>query len=190
MDKFITKASGILVCLLLAGTGLAGSVDKEVNLPEQKQTLKSNLTAGELAEKLSLKYREWVEANLNGAQKESEKLEKSIIQLLNHDMMLSETRVRDLARDAALARVVDEVDQERPTLTEVTEQETAFQQGVAILNTKEALYKTINKSIAFSTKYRLLGDYIDLLRRELQLPRLKLASLASRNVSATGREGR
>jgi hypothetical protein len=41
---------------------------------------------------------------------------------------------------------------------------------------KRMLLGAITQSDAFSNKYRLLGDYVDLLRREVGLPKLKLAA--------------
>ena len=187
MRKFIAKASSVLICLLLAHPGVSGSLEKGAKQAAASESSQAKMTAHQVTEKLSAEYREWVEANLHGAANESQKLEQSIILLLNHDMFLSENHVRELARKSALARVGDE--DNRPALSEVTKQEEAFQHGVSILNTKEALFRTINRSGAFSTKYRLLGDYIDLLRRELKMPRLKLASVASQDVRKSNVEG-
>ena len=45
----------------------------------------------------------------------------------------------------------------------------------SIVSTKEILAESIRRTSAFSNKYRLLGDYIQLLRRELDMPRLQFA---------------
>jgi hypothetical protein len=47
----------------------------------------------------------------------------------------------------------------------------------ANINVKEELYQAMNRTDAFSNKYRLLGDYKDLLRRELGMPRLNVAEI-------------
>lgn len=47
----------------------------------------------------------------------------------------------------------------------------------ANINVKEELYQSMNRTDAFSNKYRLLGDYKDLLRRELGMPRLNVAEI-------------
>ena len=107
--------------------------------------------------------------------------------LINRDIHLSENRVRELAKRAALARGGE--DNQKLPDSEVTDQEQDFQRGVALLNTKEALYRSLNKTNVFSTKYRLLGDYIDLLRRELQMPRLKLAGITNREKNDNNTEG-
>ena len=44
-----------------------------------------------------------------------------------------------------------------------------------ILGAKQLVFSSYRRSEAFSNKYRLLGDYIDLLRKELGMARLKLA---------------
>jgi hypothetical protein len=43
------------------------------------------------------------------------------------------------------------------------------------LQSKRVLVDAITRTDAFSNKYRLLGDYVGLLRREVGLPKLKLA---------------
>lgn len=45
------------------------------------------------------------------------------------------------------------------------------------INTKEELYRAISKTETFSNKYRLLGDYKSLLRRELDMPKLNLVEV-------------
>lgn len=43
--------------------------------------------------------------------------------------------------------------------------------------TKEELYRAISRTETFSNKYRLLGDYKSLLRRELKMPGLNLVEI-------------
>ncbi len=46
-----------------------------------------------------------------------------------------------------------------------------------MINTKEELFRAISKTETFSNKYRLLGDYKSLLRRELDMPKLNLVEV-------------
>jgi len=48
-------------------------------------------------------------------------------------------------------------------------------QAKQLLSVKERLASTLKQSTAFSNKYRLLGDYLEVLRRELGITRVELA---------------
>lgn len=53
---------------------------------------------------------------------------------------------------------------------------------------KEELYRAMSRTEAFSNDYRLLGDYKNLLRRELGMPKLKMAEMPAekpKQVSTT-----
>lgn len=50
---------------------------------------------------------------------------------------------------------------------------------------KEELFRAINRTEAFSNKYRLLGDYGNLLRRELGMPKLNMADIPSEKGKQT-----
>jgi len=44
-----------------------------------------------------------------------------------------------------------------------------------LLKAKERLYTSLRKSQSFSGKYRLLGDYLELLKREVRAEKIEVA---------------
>ncbi|MDZ4723298.1 MAG: hypothetical protein SGI97_05280 [candidate division Zixibacteria bacterium] len=58
----------------------------------------------------------------------------------------------------------------------------AFQEKFSSLKSKRLISAAINASSAFSNKYRLLGDYVDLLRRELGMKRIAYASVRKESM--------
>ena len=160
-----------LVAAMLLG-GLAWGSDKSGSEgqapagPWEEYSLEAALT------ELEIDYGLWLEMELAGVRPEVERLEKSMLSLLSFDIYVSQERVRELAKAAAQeSQAGDQVSPKQQL-----EQGTEFQKSLSELNSKEALYRAVRRTKAFSNKYRLLGDYINLLRRELELPRLKLAN--------------
>jgi hypothetical protein len=121
---------------------------------------------------LEVDYGLWLEATLTDVQPEVGRLEKAMMSLVNYDIFVTQEKVRALAKAAAR----QSWQEKRDTLQPPSDETARMNDAIGQLNTKEALYRSITRTTAFSNKYRLLGDYINLLRRELELPRLKLAT--------------
>ena len=134
---------------------------------------------------LQIEYNLWLDAALSGSGAEAERLEENLLGRINLDIIVSQEKVRAMAKEVALASG-DDVSS-GPKVPEVDSDE--FKQARNHLNAKEAVFRSAVKTEAFSNKYRLLGDYIDLLRRELKMPRLKLASNQRPSNSAVTRPG-
>lgn len=118
----------------------------------------------------------WLEAVLDGNESEAARLEKDLVGLISHDILMVQEEVRQMAKDIALAPgVAADQDDNHAIVSLVSDRDIEFEQAIGFLNIKESLYRSVSKSESFSNKYRLLGDYINLLRRELKMPRLKLA---------------
>jgi len=145
----------------------------DVVSPWQLYSLEGALT------ELEVDYGLWLETTLSGVQPEVDRLEKAMLSLVNYDIYVSQEKVRALAKAAAVKSWQVKPD----SLAQPTDEALDLQEAIGTLNAKESLYRSINKTKAFSNKYRLLGDYINLLRRELELPRLKLATEKVANPS-------
>jgi hypothetical protein len=118
----------------------------------------------------------WLEAELAGHRDQASRIEKDLLGLLNCDIYAHQERVRQLAKDLILSPTSQADTADGRTDADSLSRQLVFRTEISALNAKEALHRSIVKTDAFSNKYRLLGDYIDLLRRELEMPRLKLAS--------------
>lgn len=124
---------------------------------------------------LEINHELWLEAQLAGHREEAAQIEKELIVLLNCDIYANQERVRELAGELVLLSN-GHSDTAHSNAVDSLAQKADFREALGTLNAKEVLHRSMLKTDAFSNKYRLLGDYIDLLRRELDMPRLKLAS--------------
>ncbi len=126
-------------------------------------------------------HQAWLEAVLCGDSKKAEQSETNLLGMVDRDILVHRESVRSLATKIALSSS-DNVDPTTalPRVSQGSKFHEEFQHSVSRLETKEALYRSLRKTEAFSNKYRLLGDYIDLLRRELKMPRLKLARVGKK----------
>ncbi len=152
---------------ILSSAVLAGSPQ---NLSEEPKTVRisEESTPEETIAMLEMEYILWLDAVLSGAKSEAAEFEKNLLGIVNLNIMTSQGEVRAMAKEIALAPG-DQAELK-------TDGDDRFGQAIDHLNAKEALFRSALRTDAFSNKYRLLGDYIDLLRRELKMPRLKLAS--------------
>ena len=146
----------------------------------------------ETLEQMSLYYELWVDVNLKGNEEKSAEYEAALIELVGRDVSATELKVRELAERAALSGQETAEPSRKGSGQRVThsepagEERAAFKQSRSQLSIKETIYHSLGRTDAFSNKYRLLGDYIDLLRRELEMPRLKLANVVKRGPEPPG----
>ncbi len=121
-----------------------------------------------VVEQLVIDREIWRDACSKSDTEASELYMEGLFGLIDFDISQSEILVRDLARTVALIspREMEEnaVDRE------------LFSQSLSLLNCKEALCLSMRKCPDFNYRYRLLGDYINLLRKELKMPKSVLAS--------------
>jgi hypothetical protein len=167
------QTSTLVLIALLATASVVWATDPppatgaSTDVSWQEYSLEAALT------ELEVDYGLWLEVTLTGVDPEVKRLEKTMMGLVNFDIYVSQERVRDLAKATARQSWQDN----RDTVAQHEQlPDDSLQNAIARLNTKESLYRSLTKTQAFSNKYRLLGDYINLLRRELELPRLKLAN--------------
>ena len=110
----------------------------------------------------------WRDASAHGDTEASDLYMENLFGLIDFDISQSEILVRDLARTAALIPPGE--------IEEHAADRELFSQSLSLLNCKEALCLAMRKCPDFNYRYRLLGDYINLLRRELKMPKSVLAS--------------
>jgi hypothetical protein len=148
--------------------------------PGAAQTDISALTWSEYSQQgilstLELDHDLWLEAQLGGDHDQVARIEKELLGLINRDIFGHQERVREIAKDMVLSSVPGPDSAAAPAASDSLQSRVDFKGEIDILNAKEALCRSFRRTDAFSNKYRLLGDYIDLLRRELEMPRLKMA---------------
>ena len=122
----------------------------------------------------------WHDAILKGKQSEGEKHYENIVLAVEEDIVVSRRLLKLFAQQILLQNAANET--EEPNLVDRDSRQTdmevdrrAIEDLAAVINTKVALKEALDRATAFSNRYRLLGDYINLLRKELDIPKVKLA---------------
>jgi hypothetical protein len=173
----MTSSRLILTVLLAvafqAAPGLTGDLP-EATAKEVAPTAQIPYSPEAALTEIETEYGLWLEEVLDGDEGRAHGYERDLMRMVGYDVILSQEAVRRIAKQAALTS--DHAESE-PAAEDVraAPKQLDFQRAVAHLRAKEAIYRALSHTDAFSNKYRLLGDYIDLLRRELDMPKLMLA---------------
>ncbi len=176
------RLCSILMALLLPGT-IAEATDNAVQQQDKRGEISREkkelgVTSATYTQ-LSGSIDRWVEANLAGDQQRARVLETSILNQLGADVTATHRRIKQSQAGSAGPAARDAEDRPSPR-TGVREGEGAaggdstLEQAAQLLRVKERLASAIARSQAFSNKYRLLGDYLEVLRREMGLRRIEL----------------
>lgn len=163
--------SFVIFLFVLASCALAGEAPREkVPLPEGVEEF-SDYTPVEVLGDLQFHQDMWMEASLSGDSKKAGDYLATVMALLSYDISVASFEVSELAKQVLLSQKED-----HPEPAGLTAEQEAFSRGVSVLNYKEKLFKRIASTKSFSNKYRLVGDYAELLRRELDKPGARLAA--------------
>jgi len=166
----------ILPVVILFWAALASAEQPESAANESSANPWGDYSQEVLLTTLEINHELWLEAQLAGHREQAAQIEKDLQGLLNCDIFAHQERVRQMAGDLVLPSTSQADTADGSAAADSLSRQLVFQESIGALNAKEALHRSMEKTGAFSNKYRLLGDYIDLLRRELEMPRLKLAS--------------
>jgi hypothetical protein len=128
----------------------------------------------------------WYDAVLDGNGKGMDKHESMILQIVLNDLDGSQAAVQFCAKQAALAgeQAGAGVDVVADVASDIRDME--FSQSLSILRSKEQKSKAFVDTESPSNKYRLISDYVDILRKQLGMPKLKLASRQSASARFPG----
>lgn len=166
------SAAALLLGLSAAQAGqLAGS------RPLPRQPLEKPPSSAALAttlKQLTSTIDLWHDAVLKGNDDDRRHFEGALQDLMQEDLASSKRGLRFYARQSALA-----VPRTKPlthTDKDKVERSDEFKRELAVFNSKEHLWRSFTRTNAFSNKYRLISDYIDVLRRQLNMPRIQLAN--------------
>ena len=176
MFKKLLVVVGLMAATMLAGTTNSDSFPKQRELPqpteEYPQTEAAiNKTVANLSHHVDL----WHDAILKGDEKTARHWEDELVKIVNGDLENSKRTVRHYARKSSLAGTVELKPTKEDNVNRDQDVSVAFRTALSILNTKEQLALSFTRTNAFSNKYRLISDYIEVLRRQLGMQKLKLA---------------
>jgi hypothetical protein len=153
------------VMAFVAGMATMAAADTLKAGPDSSQSK----LARSAVDSLNLAVDQWYDAVLAGDDGRVREREMQLLKSLLIDIDQAQERVRQLssqlAADNQSARIDSALHPLKDSLVQLNE----------TLQSKRVLVDAITSTDAFSNKYRLLGDYVGLLRREVGLPKLKLA---------------
>ncbi|PWB70389.1 hypothetical protein C3F09_09145 [candidate division GN15 bacterium] len=183
----------LTLAALLALAGLVIAADQNqppskepVSIPEP---LQEYYYTGLEPEKLAYCIDLWYDAALKGDKGKSAKYEQMIDDILRGDL--------DSTRQALslFARQLDQRQQAEIALDstilndkfspEVIEAQELYGREWDSYKAKAKIAGTIQSSASFSNKYRLMSDYIEVLRRDVGLPKLKYAAIQLKSAQGT-----
>lgn len=181
----------LMLAALLAGTpcSVAGPVKSKDSVLVVPETLREYYENRPGPQKLEYALDLWHDATLKGDAELAEECQARVDYVVATDLTANEEFLSVCARQALLAVESDTHGHADSSAALRAGQET-FGELYDLYRAKRAVYDSFRKSEAFSNKARLLGDYIQLLRRELSLPRLKYALAEPSVPGETSAKGR
>jgi len=158
------------ISLILLSTGFADDkADKEIwnNIIESQQSNGDVKQTEVSLVKLSHYVDLWHKANLKGSKKKVFHLQQDIISILQHDIRTSQNFINHKEKQHLKIKT-----NKNKTHIKVKNKLWKFN---SILSAKKRLLGSFTRTSSFSNKLRLLGDYQELMRRELDLSVVRLA---------------
>ena len=178
----LTRSILVTFLLVLAvAAAIAGPLaDKGADKPEIKADQQFIKQTQKSLDELNRAIDLWHDANLKGSEKKITLAHEKIQEILRADITASWDRIGDseleVFESAEELKAISETRAARPDdRVDIRDDIKDLKQAKIIVKTKEQLYASIEKSTAFSNKYRLLGDYTDLLKHQLGISRIELA---------------
>lgn len=164
----------VLLAIMIAGSiaaadNLQRAADR-TEICQDKQELKRTKAC---YDKLSSAIDNWHDAYLLGDEKRIGGAEKVLVDIIVEDINVSYKLVGESEKELVRSRVSSDgsIDQR----TDVIDDRADLKQARKLLNSKEHLLAGWKKADSFGYKYRVLGDYQELLRQEMGVVRLELA---------------
>jgi len=193
LDTGVSKGTGMMqkrshamlfVILTVSAFG-AGTVwggrfqEKKQDRQEIRNDKREQRTTKATFVQLSKTVDRWVEANLKGDDKRVKRYEQAILNQIRDDIVSSQRLVDRY--DAEIRRSAKECQGTHSSQADRHDNRADLRDDVKdlyrarqLLKIKERLASTLSRTATFSNKYRLLGDYLETLRRELGMVRVEL----------------
>lgn len=130
----------------------------------------------------------WHDAWLKGDRSKIEQYRQEIFLTLLEDIKLSSQEVSRYAnahRQSSLKSRRGQREDPKDKM-EMAAKEAELNRVKEMVQIKTRLLQALNATESFGTQYRLLGDYLGLLRKQLSASRLELANVAPKAQSPTG----
>lgn len=179
--KLVCRLIGMFAGLLITGSAIAADSNEvkadKIELQKDKQEFQQTRM---IYKKLHHGVDLWHDANLKGDTDKIRKYRNRLFELIRSDLTNSR---QEIARgEAELSRSWKEFKGEQPKSDEKADDRHDLRDDVndlkqrqLLARTKAKLFVTLKRSEAFSNRFRLLNDYLDLLRGELNINRIEVA---------------
>lgn len=173
MSRKVLASAAILIALAgpVAATvgGATVSSDTCILVPE---SLRQYYAEGQTPDRLAYAIDLWHDACLKADAGKVSDCERKIFSLLSVDLSADQQL---LGLCAPLREATSRAAGGRDSVGLISLDAETYAQTFDLVKAKVRVYQAISQSSSFSNKYRLLWDYIELTRRQLGLPRLRLA---------------
>lgn len=172
----------VALLVALVGNSLAGDKNEAVSNPFEMRFDFDEISRTEkVVKELSHEVDLWHDAILKRNGKRLRKHQRRIFSIIESDLKSRNHAISryELEAKKSVANVVPGVRNDK-TLSR-TEKHSArddirdLRKARQLIKAKELLFDSIKRSDAFSNRYRLLGDYLKIVKRESRLNRVELA---------------
>ncbi len=169
----------ILVLTFASGAAAGNYLEKKQDKRDIRQDKKELRATSAALARLSGTVDRWVEANLTGHNKKARGYEESILEQIQADIVSSKQQLeRYEAEVSSSAKEYNRPHQSRVVRhddrADLHDDAKDLHLARQLLKEKERLALSLRKVTAFSNKYRLLGDYMDVMQRELGIIKVEL----------------
>lgn len=176
------KLTRLVPAMLLLAAGSLSARNSEIG-QDRKEIRQDRIELAQTQsafKKLNRAVDFWHDAWLKGDGKKIEQYEQGFCHIIRDDIEASRRLISrhedELRRSAAeFGQRHDSKAARKDDRADMRDDIADLKRARGLVKVKERLYRTLVRSSAFSNQYRLLGDYLDLLARELGMGRLELA---------------
>ena len=167
--------------LAFAGASFAGDNSAESSAFDIKLDVREMNRTDKVSQELSHEVDLWHDAILKRNAKRVRKHQKRIFSLIDSDIRARLQAVRRYEREAnkSVKNIVENVRADEPV--SASEKYAAkddikdLRKARQLVKAKEILFDSIKRTETFSNRYRLLGDYLEIVSRENRLNKIELA---------------
>jgi hypothetical protein len=163
--------------VVAAGPGQCQSKQDQTQIGQDEEQLASTrLSLKRLTHAVDL----WHDANLKGDRTAVTKCERALKDLIKTDIDITQAQIARLDREAAQSALQFKHgdrswSESAENHADYVDDRSDLGEAKQLFGAKKRLANTWSKSDAFSNKYRLVNDYLDVLRRQAGLQRMELA---------------
>ena len=167
--------------LAFVGASFAGDNDVESSPFDIRLDVREMNRTDKISQELSHEIDLWHDAILKRNAKRARKHQKRIFSLIDSDIRARSQAVRRYEREGnkSVKNIVENVRADEPI--SASEKYAAkddikdLRKARQLVKAKEILFDSIKRTETFSNRYRLLGDYLEIVRRENRMNRIELA---------------